>query len=170
MAKGKDTKHTIIKDKPKKKGRPTLYTADIAVRICRMVGSSSLSLKKICASSDDFPCPDTVNQWRYDHPEFSAMYMEAKRIQADLLADEIIEISDDDSLDVVEGQYGPMYLTGKVARDRLRVDSRKWVACKLIPKVYGDKAQEVVTPASSQEVKEIADAINKLNAKHEREY
>ena len=29
----------------------------------------------------------------------------------------------------------------RIARSRLRVDSRKWVASKLLPKVYGDRLQ-----------------------------
>jgi hypothetical protein len=32
-----------------------------------------------------------------------------------------------------------------VARNRLRVDARKWVAAKLLPKKYGDKVQQEVS-------------------------
>jgi hypothetical protein len=41
------------------------------------------------------------------------------------LADEILEIADD--------------IAGDPARDRLRLDTRKWLMSKIAPKVYGDK-------------------------------
>jgi hypothetical protein len=52
-------------------------------------------------------------------------YTRAKELQAENLAEEIIEIADGESEDV--------------QRDRLRVESRKWVAAKLLPKKYGEK-------------------------------
>jgi hypothetical protein len=32
-----------------------------------------------------------------------------------------------------------------IQRNKLRVDARKWVVCKLLPKVYGDKIQAEVS-------------------------
>jgi hypothetical protein len=56
-------------------------------------------------------------------------YARATDDRADLIADEILEISDNgSSADNVA-----------VQRDRLRVDSRKWLLAKLKPKKYGDK-------------------------------
>ena len=60
------------------------------------------------------------------------------------MAEEILEISDFTGYDtIVNEKTGQEMLNSEwVARSRLRVDSRKWIACKLLPKVYGDK-QEV---------------------------
>jgi hypothetical protein len=56
------------------------------------------------------------------------------------LADEICDIADDASNDYMEsGDDGVKYNGDAVARSKLRVDARKWVAAKLKPKVYGDK-------------------------------
>lgn len=79
------------------------------------------------------PALRTVFVWLAKHPEFVQQYALAREEQADTLADEIVEIADgskfaDDSAVMT-------------ARDRLRVDARKWVAAKLKPKVYGDKQQ-----------------------------
>jgi hypothetical protein len=141
-----------------KVGRPSKYTPELAKRICRAIATSTDSRAKIFARYPDFPCVDTVNEWRYDYPEFSAMYAEAKRLQADLLAEEIIDISDDSTQDYYEDKDGNEKLnTEHVQRSRLRVDSRKWVACKLLPKVYGDKQEHVITNIShEQALKEIA--------------
>ena len=57
-------------------------------------------------------------------------YARAKEKAADKLADEIVEIADNAT---------PQ--DAHVAR--LRVDARKWVAAKLLPKKYGDRPNEV---------------------------
>lgn len=58
-----------------------------------------------------------------------------------MLAAEIIAIADEADVEVVfEGETRRLDLSATaIARNRLRVDSRKWVASKLLPKVYGDK-------------------------------
>ena len=36
-----------------------------------------------------------------------------------------------------------------IMRSRLRVDTRKWIACKALPKVYGEKSQLVLDIAAN---------------------
>lgn len=63
--------------------------------------------------------------------EKSKIYARACEDRADLMADEILSIADNtDNRDNVI-----------VQRDRLRVDSRKWLLAKLQPKKYGDKIE-----------------------------
>jgi hypothetical protein len=57
------------------------------------------------------------------HPEFLEQYARARELQTDIFIDEIIDIADSTENDV--------------QRDRLRIDSRKWIASKLKPKKYG---------------------------------
>jgi len=174
MTKGKDTDKTA---KAKNKGgRPTLYTPELAAKICRAIATCTESLQHICDDNEGFPkSKSTVHEWRYDNPKFAAMYTLAKQQQADLIAEELLEISDNGLNDWMErhGEDNEGWIVNgeAIARSRLRVDTRKWIACKLLPKVYGDKSLD--TPqggASSEQIKEIADAIKELNAKHEREY
>ncbi|AGG31951.1 hypothetical protein MU9_2906 [Morganella morganii subsp. morganii KT] len=69
-------------------------------------------------------------------------YARAREIQAELLAEEIIEIADDSSGDVIVDDDGKEQTNHeRVARSRLRVDARKWYASKLAPKRYGDRIQ-----------------------------
>ena len=57
---------------------------------------------------------------------FAEQYARAREAQADALADEIVDIADGaDS-------------SGDAARDRLRIDARKWAAARLTPRKYGD--------------------------------
>jgi len=81
--------------------------------------------------------------------EYSAMYARAKRYRADTLADELVSISDE--LDVKasykDGEVTLALDATAIARNRLRVETRKWVASKLRPDVYGDKVIQEITGA-----------------------
>ena len=125
-------------------GRPTKYGEKLAALICERVATHTCGLNRLCEMYDDLPSKFTVNLWRYKHPEFSTLYAQAKLVQADLLAEECLEIADDDSRDVkVNPETGDEYLnTEFVARARLRIDTRKWLAMKLLPKQYGDNKKD----------------------------
>lgn len=128
-------------------GRPTKYNADIATIICEKVASSTCGLKRLCEANPELPDRDTINVWRSKYPEFSAQYASAKLKQADLLAEEILEIADDasnDYMDTVDDDgFSSWKLNGEhVQRSRLRIDTRKWLAAKLLPRQYGDHAKQ----------------------------
>lgn len=129
----------------KKVGRPTDYTQELAILICDRVSSSNLGLQKLCAMYDDMPVPSTIYLWQYKHPEFSDMYMQAKANQAHVLADECLQIADDDSGDTkIDPETGyEVCNTEFIARSRLRIDTRKWMAARLAPKYYGKAAEEI---------------------------
>jgi len=136
-----------------KVGRPTKFNKEMADLICRKVATTTDGLRKICARSPELPTSETIREWRLDFPTFSAQYAEAKRIQADLLAEEILDISDDDTHDEMIDDNGNVKFNSEyVQRSRLRVDSRKWIAAKLMPKVYGDKVQNEVVMRTQEDV------------------
>lgn len=130
-------------------GRPTDYTEELAADICVRL-SEGESLKGICAG-DDMPNRATVFRWLAVHEAFRDMYARAREEQADTLADEIVSISDEEctmvradkhpgvKADDEDGSLEVVFDSTAVARNRLRVDARKWVAAKLKPRKYGDK-------------------------------
>lgn len=121
-------------------GRPSIYTDDLANKICAIIATSSKSLKKIC-ETDEMPSVSTVLKWLNTNEAFLRQYTRAKEEQADLLVDEMIEIADDGSQDL-DGynDYGkPIENKEFVNRSRLKVETRKWIASKLKPKRYGEK-------------------------------
>lgn len=94
------------------------------------------------------PGMTTVLRWLADEekPEFRLQYAYAREAQADLLAEEILEIADDGSNDTYEDADGNQRTDQDViARSRLRVDARKWLASKMAPKRYGDKIEATHT-------------------------
>lgn len=119
-------------------GRPTKYSEELVAKLCANLAKGR-SLAKICKESWA-PTVETVFQWIHSKPEFSERYARAKEESADYLADEIVEIADQDP--------GELFTGGKdsaaVNHQRLRVDARKWVAAKLKPKKYGERIQQEI--------------------------
>lgn len=79
---------------------------------------------------EGMPSFSTIKAWLAQDSEFSAQYARAREGQADTLADELVEIADEEP---------------DPQRARVRIDARKWYASKLQPKKYGDKLDMNVT-------------------------
>lgn len=143
-----------------KVGRPTDYSETIAALICERVATSTLGLNKLCALYDDMPVKSTVNQWRYKYPEFSTQYAQAKLFQADLLAEECLDIADDSTNDTLINAEGfETCNTEWINRCRLRIDTRKWLAAKLLPKQYGPMIAEDKKTVSESIVEKLIDRL-----------
>lgn len=108
--------------------------------ICASIETLTEGVGTICesvgATQSDF--------WAYISrtPEAQERYARAKQIQAEILASEILSIADttQEGVKVVEKPTGIETITGDmIEHRRLRVESRKWLLSKLLPKKYGDK-------------------------------
>jgi len=86
-------------------------------------------------------------RWLEAEPSRAEMYARARETRSDLLAEEIVAISDEAEVSAKhDGEDVRLALdAAAVARNRLRVDARKWIAAKLKPRVYGDKTTTEVT-------------------------
>ena len=85
-------------------------------------------------------------------------------------AGEIVEIAQDSSRDILETETSYTDSKGNVTekterrsdntavnRDRLRVDTLKWLMCKLRPSVYGDKT---LTELTGKDGKDLVPVLN----------
>ena len=115
-----------------------MFTQEKGDQVCELL-SDGLSLRK--AAEQIGVTARTVLNWCNANPEFATQYAQARTLGYQLLADEILEISDDAGNDVEMTEHGPKVNAEVVARSRLRVDSRKWMLAKMLPKVYGDKIE-----------------------------
>ena len=121
-----------------KQGRPTDYTQELADLICERIATHGIGLKKLCEMYDDIPEKVTIRRWCLKYPQFRSQYAQAKFLQIETLVDEIIDIADDSSHDITLTDQGKEVCNSEfIARSRLRIDTRKWLASKLVPKVYG---------------------------------
>lgn len=146
-------------------GRPSDYTEEIADEICEAIATSANGIHFLCKRYSYWPKPTTINRWiEEDRCGFRDKYAKAKTAQANYMAEEIINIADDDSKDTItkvnkDGEEYEVCNSEWINRSRLRVDARKWLASKLLPKVYGEKIEKN-TGAESQSL--LQNLIDKL--------
>jgi hypothetical protein len=121
-------------------GRPSIYTPELIDTICERITLGE-SMRSICRD-EDMPAVSTIFKWLREVDGFSEQYTRAREQQADTYADEIVDIADETETvvkDMGGGTTAVVFDSTAVARNRLRMDARKWVAAKLKPKKYGDK-------------------------------
>jgi len=92
----------------------------------------------------------TILNWTKSNPEFLTQYTRAREIGYLQLADAILNISDEVDVEAkYDGDDVRLELNATaVARNRLRVDTRKWMLSKMLPKIYGDKLELSGDPSS----------------------
>jgi hypothetical protein len=134
-------------------GRPSSFTQEIADKICEGIAEGK-SLRSLCGS-EEMPNKATVFRWLANDElkAFRDQYACAREAQADVLFDEVLEIADEEVTmvkrskhqklgdDEEDGDVEVAFDPTAVARNKLRVDARKWMAGKLRPKVYGEKLE-----------------------------
>lgn len=140
-------------------GVPLTYTKEIGDEICLKISKSPVGLSHLCKENPHWPCRQTIFEWRIKVKDFGDNYAKAKQEQVECYVDEIIDIADDTSNDTLirynkDGEPYEVCNTEWINRSRLRVDTRKWIAAQLAPKIYGDKKMD--KDDTSQLAKEIA--------------
>lgn len=119
------------------------YSEELFEKICERIATSADGLHKIV--KENGISPSTFYKWVSENKDLSDRYARAREIQAELLADQIIEIADDSSNDTKTIYKGEELIevenTEWTNRSKLRVEARKWIAAKLKPKKYGDKVE-----------------------------
>lgn len=129
-------------EKKNKGGRPTKYSIELASEICELLADGN-PLRRI-TRMEGMPTSASVYLWLQQHKEFLEMYTRAREDQADALADEIVEIADEQpELVQVYDKDGKLVEvkidSALLAWQRNRMDARKWTAAKLKPRKYGER-------------------------------
>lgn len=139
--------------------------------ICAAIATTDKGLKRICdarrAEDPNFPHKCTVLDWIRENEEFSNQYTKAKELQADHIFDQILEIADDDSQDdLFVGGDDESGASAKrvqnsefIARSKLRVDARKWVVARLLPRKYGDRIAQEITGKDGGPVETVSEVV-----------
>ena len=110
-------------------GRPTLKTPELCSEICRRI-SEGETMQAIL-KDPGMPAWTTVHDWKQADESFRQALTRAREQQAEVWAEEIMSISDDD-LPTHEA----------IGRARLRMQSRQWLAGKYNPQ-FADKPTQV---------------------------
>jgi hypothetical protein len=164
----KRTKKKAQSPKSRGRGRPSKYCQKLAEEICeRLAGGESL--RSICRD-DYMPDERAVRLWAVNNGAFSPQYVRAREIAFLRMADEILDIADDGSNDYLERQRddGTKYTVidhENIHRSRLRVDTRKWILAKMLPKVFGERVTNAITGADGGPVQIEDNTPNPIDVK-----
>jgi hypothetical protein len=109
----------------KPRARPIDYSVELADAILTRIAAGE-TLSKIC-KEEDMPHRRTVLRWKDNDPEFEKLYRRARTEAMHALADEIVEIADNEE--------------GDVQRDKLKIDTRTFLMRRIEPSTYGDKQE-----------------------------
>jgi hypothetical protein len=104
-------------------GRPSTYSQERAVAVYERIIERG-SVRKAC-QDPDMPSEHTLYKWAVREAEFSQLFTRAREIAMHRVAEDLLEIADDPSLDPLD--------------KRVRVDTRRWLMGKLAARQYGDK-------------------------------
>jgi len=103
---------------------------------------NGMSLRSVL-KLEEMPNKNTIYKWLEADETKKERYARATYERADTIFEEILQIADDSSLDVVKSEQGEKINSEFVARSKLKVDARKWVVAKMHPTKYGDKSTTV---------------------------
>lgn len=118
------------------RSNPIRYSDKVVNKINkRLQGGESVA--EICRDKD-MPDKSVFYDWLRKHDGLMDEYKLSKIIGIEALVDEMMEIANDTSNDFVMTDKGPRFNSEHVQRSRLRIDTIKWVATKLVPRLYGE--------------------------------
>jgi hypothetical protein len=120
---------------PRRHPQPRHDAASIWAQLLPLIASGA----SLPAALAQLPEPRPSLWWakmaiRHD-PALEERYRAATELRADALADEIAAIADEPIPPDLHGSDASAF----VQRQRLRVDAKKWLACKLFPRRWGDR-------------------------------
>jgi len=105
------------------------YNEALATEILDQLAEGK-TLRAICREPG-MPSARTVRRWATDDINgFADRYERARKLQADALFDEAIDISNEEFIDNTEVQAA-----------RLKIDTRKWYIARVHPEKYGDRVE-----------------------------
>lgn len=96
---------------------------------------SGMSALKSCAKIG--LSQSCLNDWLNADPDLAADYARARSDLIEFYADQTMKIADEPVALTADGKID----TGAVQKQRLQVDTRKWLLSKMAPKKYGDKIE-----------------------------
>jgi hypothetical protein len=141
------------KEHESRTGRPTLKTPELCAEICRRLAQGETM--QAILKEPGMPAWTTVHDWKQADESFRQALARAREQQAEVWAEEIMSISDDE-LPTHEA----------IGRARLRMQSRQWLAGKYNSQ-FADKPTQVGVNVGVQVVLPEADRV-KLIERHEK--
>lgn len=116
--------------------RPVVFPPDVIWPPILEALANGLSLVDIL-KMPGLPSYDWCMYQLRDNPDLKQRYRAAIESRGAVLADQILGLADSKIPEYLDGAERGAW----VANKRLQIDARKWLACKLFPKQYGDRVE-----------------------------
>jgi len=175
-----DTKPTAsphVGLQPKKTGRPSKYTPEIAQQMCELL-SEGVPLREICRM-EGMPYWRTVYLWMAQDENLSAHIARAREAGYDAMAEECLIIADTPKFgqkQVMTEDGTATTLEDMLGHRKLQIETRLKLLAKWNPKKYGDRttlAGDAEAPikieAESQAEKMLAALLTNVELKRQSE-
>jgi transposase-like protein len=118
----------------RKVGRKAMADRKLEI-VDRILGElmNGRTLRDVCRD-DGLPAHNTVLAWMADH---RVRYNQARKLGYEAMADEILEIADDSRNDWKRNKAGTKLILDRanIARAQLRINARRWLLSKALPKI-----------------------------------
>lgn len=120
------------------------FSQELFDDICTHI-SEGRSLRSICAQSN-MPSTAAFMKWLNKDPALVEQYARAMESRGEHMFEDMLTIADNTEKDIIVLEDGREIVDHNVvSRDKLRIDTRKWILSRMNPKKYGDKAAVDVT-------------------------
>lgn len=148
-----------------KNGRPSKFSKELADLVLRRIATHTEAMDKLCNMYDDMPAKSTIYEWLLDIPGFSDDFKRARVAQTQLCIEELDSLTDGESY--IDEKGVKRFDAGLMAQRKLKTDTRKWLAAKIIPQVYGDKdlKQDETINNMRQDILELRQKLHETTSK-----
>ena len=125
---------------PKKQGRPSKYTPELAAEICERL-SDGEPLRQICRD-EHMPAWQKIYEWMVKDKELSGAIAQAREQGYDAIAEDLLQIADTPLMGEEEtSSNSGLTITRKdmLGHRKLQIETRLKLLAKWNPKKYGDR-------------------------------
>jgi len=96
------------------------------------------SIDKICMD-DYLPASSSIYRWVRENVEFGKKYEQARADGAHAMSSQILDIADEVPDAIFDELGNKKFDPGYISWQKNRMEARKWITAKLMPKIYGDR-------------------------------
>lgn len=146
-ARGTVSKKVTTNDAQGEKKPRITYSDELLEVILDRVAAGE-SLAKVC-DAPDMPTRKSFYAWVADVRGVKEKYEMALSLRSDVMAEELLAIADAPVGTTDSGATD----SGMVQKQKLQVDTRKWLLSKMAPKKYGEKIEQTIQSSEGGPVK-----------------
>lgn len=141
---------------------PSTYTEELAEKICQIIATHPHGLWKLHEMYKDFfPTPPAIHHWKNTKPKFLEMYLDAKKLQAEVEFEAMDDIVEEAEKYLYKDRGAIKMDSGVAALTKLKLDVKKFKIAKLLPRKYGDLASDEISTARTVIINRISSAEEK---------